>query len=44
SNDNRTFIINAVCRDAKINLKDFELEFAADISRTIGYLLWQKLS
>ncbi|CAI2180701.1 6797_t:CDS:2, partial [Funneliformis geosporum] len=40
---NDKVVVNAVCRDVRRNF-GIELQFAAEIVRTIGYWLWQKLS
>ncbi|GES90461.1 KICSTOR complex protein SZT2-like isoform X1 [Rhizophagus clarus] len=41
--DNGKLIVNIVCREA-LDFKEFELQFAADLARTIGYWLWDKLT
>ncbi|CAB4378804.1 unnamed protein product [Rhizophagus irregularis] len=42
-NDNGKLVVNVVCREA-LDFKEFELQFAADLARTIGYWLWDKLT
>jgi hypothetical protein len=41
--DNGKLIVNVVCREA-LDFKEIELQFAADLARTIGYWLWHKLT
>jgi len=41
--DNGKVVVNVVCREA-LDFKEFELQFAADLARTIGYWLWHKLT
>jgi hypothetical protein len=36
-------VVNIVCRET-LDFKEFELQFAADLARTIGYWLWKKLT
>ncbi|RIA95235.1 hypothetical protein C1645_803115 [Glomus cerebriforme] len=43
NSDNSKLVVNIVCREA-LDFKKFELQFAADLARTIGYWLWQKLN
>ncbi|CAG8506046.1 8847_t:CDS:10 [Ambispora leptoticha] len=42
--ENRELIVNTVCLEAIPNFEGFELEFAGDISRTICYMVWEKMA
>ncbi|KAG9304991.1 hypothetical protein G9A89_007394 [Geosiphon pyriformis] len=39
-----TLSLNTVWREARPNFEGFELRFAGDIARTVGYLLWEMMS
>ncbi|CAG8576020.1 1189_t:CDS:10 [Gigaspora margarita] len=42
-NNDIKLVVNAVCKESKPNFEGLELQFVADITRTIGYWMWQRL-
>lgn len=43
-NFDRKLEVNSVCRESGLNYEELELQFSAEIIRTIGFWLWKKLS